>query len=157
MSIFKKIAGVFMGSDDDTDEDQNEENEETVETEDDEDVSVNANEEPKPVSTPKSVEMKLMKATAYDGSVMQIADHLIKKRTVILSLDGASREAARRILDFLGGVVYTIGGQLKGVGSSTYIITPSNVDVSNDSIRNIAKGSEDGFSQSSSNGDITAF
>ena len=36
----------------------------------------------------------------------------------------------RRIIDFLSGVAYSIGGQIKKVTLTTYIITPDNVDVS---------------------------
>ena len=57
----------------------------------------------------------------------QIADHLIAKKTVVLNLETASSDNKRRIIDFLVGVAYAIGGSLKPVANLTYIITPYNV------------------------------
>jgi cell division inhibitor SepF len=37
-----------------------------------------------------------------------------------------------RMLDFLNGVTYTTDGDIKPVANNTYIITPHNVDVSDD-------------------------
>ena len=58
-----------------------------------------------------------------------IADHLADARTVVLNLEVANRETQRRLLDFLSGAAYAHGGRIKKVANSTYIITPSNVDV----------------------------
>ena len=40
-----------------------------------------------------------------------------------------------RILDFLTGVAYSIGGNIKKVANSAYVVTPSNVDVSEGQIK----------------------
>lgn len=61
-----------------------------------------------------------------------IADHLNEKRTVVLNLESANREVARRLIDFLSGVAYANAGQLKRVANSTFIITPYNVSVTGD-------------------------
>lgn len=58
-----------------------------------------------------------------------IADHLIAKRAVLLNLEAATPDLKRRLVDFLSGVAYTNGGQIKPVANSTYIITPCNVGV----------------------------
>ena len=63
-----------------------------------------------------------------------IADNLNARRTVVLNLESANREVARRLLDFLSGVAYANNGQIKRVANSTYIITPYNVDVMGDLI-----------------------
>ena len=64
----------------------------------------------------------------------QIADHLNSKKTVVLNLESTTPDVTRRIIDFLGGVAYANGGQLKKVSTNTYIITPYNVNVSGDLI-----------------------
>ena len=56
-----------------------------------------------------------------------VADHLNAKRTVVLNLESANKDVARRILDFLSGVAYANNGQIKKVANCTYIITPYNV------------------------------
>jgi len=61
-----------------------------------------------------------------------IADHLNEKRTVVLNLESANRDVARRLIDFLSGVAYANAGQLKRVANSTFIITPYNVSVTGD-------------------------
>jgi cell division inhibitor SepF len=57
----------------------------------------------------------------------QIADHLIKKKTVVLNLENTTPEVKRRIIDFLAGVTYSNGGSIKPVANLTYIITPYGV------------------------------
>lgn len=63
-----------------------------------------------------------------------IADHLLAKRTVVLNLESTNREISRRLVDFLSGVAYANGGQIKKVANSTYIITPYNVGLMGDSL-----------------------
>ena len=63
-----------------------------------------------------------------------IADHLIAKRAVLLNLEAATPDLKRRLVDFLSGVAYTNGGQIKPVANSTYIITPCNVGVMGESM-----------------------
>ena len=57
----------------------------------------------------------------------QIADHLNSKKTVVLNLESTTPDVARRIIDFLGGVAYANGGNIKPVANNTFIITPYNV------------------------------
>jgi len=76
-----------------------------------------------------SLEMKIIKPEKYEEST-GIADHLLERRTVVLNLEGISKEETRRILDFLTGTTYAIGGQIKRAANFTYVITPKNVDVS---------------------------
>ncbi|MCQ2456730.1 MAG: cell division protein SepF [Clostridia bacterium] len=75
-----------------------------------------------------ALEMKVVKPTQFD-SVSQIADHLLNKRTVVLNLENASKETARRLIDFLSGVAYSIDGSIKKIATNAYVITPNNVDV----------------------------
>ncbi|MBR5870951.1 MAG: cell division protein SepF [Clostridia bacterium] len=97
--------------------------------------------QPQPQARPQSsasgisnLELKVVKPDRYED-VKQIADHLINRRTVVLNLEGANKETARRIIDFLSGVAYSIDGQLKRVANNTFVITPHNVDVSGDALR----------------------
>lgn len=57
----------------------------------------------------------------------QIADHLNTKKTVVLNLESTTPDVTRRIIDFLGGVAYANGGNIKPVANNTFIITPYNV------------------------------
>lgn len=79
-----------------------------------------------------NIELKVVKPKDYSSSANQIADHLLNHRTVVLNLEGINKQDARRLIDFLSGVVYSIGGNLKHVATNTVVLTPDNVDVSGD-------------------------
>jgi cell division inhibitor SepF len=78
------------------------------------------------IQTTAQLQVVLVKPEVFTDA-KQIADHLISKKTVVLNLETASPENKRRIIDFLVGVAYANGGQLKPVANLTYIITPYNV------------------------------
>lgn len=48
------------------------------------------------------------------------------------NLETAPKELTRRMLDFLSGVTYALGGKVKKVSGSTYIITPAGMDFMGD-------------------------
>lgn len=78
-----------------------------------------------------ALELKVIRPERWEN-VNQIADHLINRRTVVLNLEATNKETARRMIDFLLGVVYTIEGDIKKVAANTWVITPNNVDMSQD-------------------------
>ena len=80
-------------------------------------------------STGTALELKVIRPERFE-TVTQIADHLINNRTVVLNLEATNKETARRMIDFLSGVAYSIEGQLKKVANNTFVITPGNVAVS---------------------------
>jgi len=85
-----------------------------------------------------ALEMKVVKPELFE-SVPQIADHLLNKRTVVLNLENTNKETARRLIDFLSGVAYSIDGSLKKIASNAYVITPNNVDVGEAELKNGAR------------------
>lgn len=76
-----------------------------------------------------NIELKLTHPEKY-SDVAEIADYLLDGCTVVLNMEAMDGKEALRMLDFLNGVTYTTGGDIKPVAQSTYIITPHNVDVS---------------------------
>lgn len=62
--------------------------------------------------------------------VTSIADHLNGGKTVVLNLEACERDVSRRIIDFLSGVAYANHGNIRKVAVSTFIIVPTEVDVS---------------------------
>ena len=77
------------------------------------------------------LQVVLVKPERFDDS-SAVADHLNAKRTVVLNLESANKDVARRILDFLSGVAYANDGQIKKVANCTFIITPYNVGLMGD-------------------------
>ncbi len=78
-----------------------------------------------------NIELKVVRPTSFD-EVGIIADHLLEGCTVVLNLEAMDTSSTVRMLDFLNGVTYSTDGDIKNVSKSTYIITPHNVDVSDD-------------------------
>ncbi len=89
-----------------------------------------------------ALQMKVIRPESF-ASVNQIADHLLSQRTVVLNLEATNKETARRLIDFLSGVAYSIDGSLKRIANNAYIITPSNVDVSGDQLREQRRSPKD--------------
>ena len=85
-------------------------------------------------SSGASLELKVVKPRDFN-SVPQIAEHLLSKRTVVLNLENTNKETARRLIDFLSGVAFSIDGALKKISANVYVITPNNVDVGDAQLR----------------------
>lgn len=59
-----------------------------------------------------------------------IADHLKSRRPIILNLESTDREHAQRILNFLSGCTYALGGEMQRISNGIFFFAPSNIDVS---------------------------
>lgn len=86
------------------------------------------------MSSGSSIEMVVVKPEKL-GSVTQIADYLVDRKTILLNLEETNKDTARRLIDFLNGVAYAINGDLRKVATNTYVVTPSNVELSGEKIR----------------------
>ena len=73
-------------------------------------------------------QMFLAEPRAYSES-QTIADHLKSKHTVVVNMKRVTAAQAKRIIDFLTGTLYAIGGDLQQVGPGIYLCTPKNVSV----------------------------
>jgi len=85
------------------------------------------------VSSGASIEMVVVKPEKLE-SVTQIADYLVDRKTILLNLEETNKDVARRLIDFLNGVAYAINGDLRKVATNTYVITPSNVELSGEKL-----------------------
>lgn len=72
--------------------------------------------------------MILLEPRAYSES-QQIADHLKKSNTVVVNMKRVTPDQAKRIVDFLSGTVYALGGDLQKIGGGIFLCTPKNVNV----------------------------
>ncbi len=80
------------------------------------------------ISATTKMAVVLVKAEQFN-SVVDIADHLKNKMTVVLNLENTEKEVATRMLDFLSGVAFAIEGKIKRVAKDIYLITPYNVEI----------------------------
>lgn len=72
--------------------------------------------------------MILLEPRAYSES-QQIADHLKNRNSVVVNLKRVTTDQAKRIIDFLSGCIYAIGGTMQKIGVGIYLCTPKNVNV----------------------------
>ena len=72
--------------------------------------------------------MILLEPRAYSES-QQIADYLKNRNAVVVNLKRVTPDQAKRIVDFLSGTLYAIGGDLQKLGGGIFLCTPNNVNV----------------------------
>ena len=75
-----------------------------------------------------NIELKVVRPESID-EIFSIADYLMDGCTVVLNLEVMPAEVVTRMLDFLNGVTYTTGGEIKNVSQGTYIITPNGINL----------------------------
>lgn len=80
-------------------------------------------------SIQQTTKVILVEPRVYD-EVQEIADHLKNRKTVVINLQRVNSDQGMRIVDFLSGTVYAIGGDINKLGANTFICTPENVDIS---------------------------
>ena len=84
-------------------------------------------------------ELKAVKPEDYNNP-HEIADYLLDGKTVILNLEETGNETARRLLAFLRGLAYAVGGRVEKVSSRTFAVTPANVIISSERLKNARAG-----------------
>ena len=72
--------------------------------------------------------MILLEPRAF-SEAQTIADYLKARNTVVVNLKRVTPEIAKRIVDFLSGSVYAMGGDLQKLGNGIFLCTPNNVNV----------------------------
>ncbi|OEH91182.1 cell division protein SepF [Bacillus solimangrovi] len=80
-------------------------------------------------SVQQASKVVLVEPRNYD-EVQEIADQLNSRRAVVINLQRVNQQQRVRIVDFLSGTVYAIGGDIKKLGAHTFLCTPDNIDIS---------------------------
>lgn len=145
MGFVDKFKGMFMSLDEEYDE-EIEYDEEPLQEEvrppvkkfefDNNTDGISANEERR---SGKVVKMNTSNNSSHTQVVLvkpeqfeearDIANYLNDKKTVVLNLESASKEVARRLVDILTGVAYANGGKVRRIATSTFLITSDNVEI----------------------------
>lgn len=82
-----------------------------------------------PAFNANPISLKIITPKAYDDA-REITEFLMNGNTVLLNMDGISRDLAIRILDYIKGALQVVGGMMTKVGKTTLVVAPKNVDVS---------------------------
>lgn len=75
-----------------------------------------------------TTKLVLLEPRAF-SEAQQIADQLKNRNTVVVNLKRVTKEQAKRIIDFLSGTIYAIGGDIQKVGGGIFLCAPNNVNV----------------------------
>lgn len=76
----------------------------------------------------KQAKITILEPRVY-SEVQEIADILLKDQSVVLNFVRMDEEQAKRIVDFLTGTVYALGGDIQRVGNEIFLCTPQNVSI----------------------------
>ena len=88
---------------------------------------------PPPAPEKTNVKMNFYSPSDF-GEAAKIADRLKSRQTVLVNIEKTDSDTARRILDFLSGAAYALGGKVMRFSAQAYIIAPSNVDLVGDAV-----------------------
>ena len=78
--------------------------------------------------TKEGSKMILLEPRAFSES-QQIADYLKKRNTVVVNLKRVTPDQGKRIIDFVSGCLYAIGGSMEKLGDGIFLCTPKNINV----------------------------
>jgi cell division inhibitor SepF len=131
--MINKMMG-FLGLEDDVDEEIENDKEEVVEKEVELFSTANKNtSQSKVVSihTSSSAKVLIVKPDNYEQATL-ICDDIKNRKIVVMNMTEMEPRIAQRFLDFMGGASYALGGDLQEIEKGVYIVSPSNVEVTNE-------------------------
>jgi cell division inhibitor SepF len=128
MSIKSKIKTFFFLEDDYEDDDEQQMQEEIEPTRSQKHTSSKQN-IVSLQSVQKASKLVLCEPRMY-AEAQEIADHLKNRRSIVVNLQRIEHDQAKRIVDFLSGTVYALGGDIQKIGLNIFLCTPDNVEVS---------------------------
>lgn len=83
------------------------------------------------IHTAASAKVMITKPTAYEEAT-EICDALKNRKIVVVNTASLEIKIAQRLLDFMSGACYALSGELQEVEKGVYILSPSNVEVTNE-------------------------
>ena len=80
-------------------------------------------------ASPDKVALKLLQPKSHTEAT-KIADKLKEGCIVLLDISNLTKEKAHRLVDFLAGVAYVLGGEMIKTNKNTIVVSPAGVDIS---------------------------
>lgn len=71
-------------------------------------------------------DIKVVEPRVY-AEATQIADLLLKGIIVVINFEKAEDDQAQKMIDFIGGAVYAIHGDMEKIGEGMFICAPPNI------------------------------
>jgi len=129
LKLVDKVLG-FMGFEEDTGEEEERHDRDEVR---EEQPWQKKKEKPTVLSlhAQRQVRVVVVEPRSFD-EVQGIADNLKNRCPVIVNLEQADSELAKRVVDFVSGATYALSGSLQKVGNGIFLFVPNNVDISSE-------------------------
>jgi cell division inhibitor SepF len=90
------------------------------------------------ISTPDSGARVHIVSPARFADAVEIANRLMNNQPVIVNMQTADRDLQRRMIDFCSGATYALSGGMERVADEVFLLTPSNVKVSEEERQRLA-------------------
>ena len=76
----------------------------------------------------KQMKVMVVEPFAFDDA-QHVADHLKNRKPVVVNFENCDKEVAKRMIDFISGTTYALGGSIQKIGNNIFLCAPNNVDV----------------------------
>lgn len=80
------------------------------------------------IHTASSAKVIISRPAQYEDAT-EICEALKSRKMVVINTSALEKRIAQRLLDFVGGSCYALGGDLQAIENGVYLLTPSNVEV----------------------------
>ena len=91
------------------------------------------------ISTPEASSARVhIVSPARFADAVEIANRLMSNQPVIVNMQTADRDLQRRMIDFCSGATYALSGGMERVADEVFLLTPSNVKVSDEERQRLA-------------------
>lgn len=96
----------------------------------------------RPITVTPNAKPQVVVPTSFNQA-QEVADKFRGNQPVIVNMQSADRDLARRLIDFASGLCYGLGGQMEKVANQVYLLTPTNVEVSAEERRRLQERNYD--------------
>jgi len=83
------------------------------------------------IHTSSAAKVTITKPVDYEEAT-EICEALKNRRIVLVNTTVLELKIAQRLLDFISGSCYALGGELQQIEKGVYLLSPSNVEVTNE-------------------------
>lgn len=90
----------------------------------------------RPLPIPVTAKPHVVIPTSFNQA-QEVADTFKGNAPVIMNLQEIDRDLSRRLIDFASGLCYGLGGAMDKVANSVYLLTPADVQVSDEDKRRL--------------------
>jgi len=88
---------------------------------------------PPRATTYGALRMQLLRPTDFTEAP-KVADYLKAGQAVVLNLENMAERDARRMIDYVAGVLYAVDGKIERPAQRTFLLTPRGVSVASEEV-----------------------